>query len=662
MNKLIYALLFLFAFQTGTGQEQPFYKTYTWKYDPVYQVDPATSEEMLELKSKVVTEFIYDKDGSLVEYFLEHRVLWLNSDNAIEKFNKIYLPHSSSTELPVSRARVVNKDGKIFELDKSNIFTASDEETGNQYKYFAFEGIEKGSFIEYYYVEKRDPNYNGNRLFLQSFIQKQKVEFDFFAPKNLVFAFKTYNGLPPVTKDTLTQNKLHWTLEVAGIDKLEEEELSAYNASKAAVVYKLDQNLYNNKKDISSYGGISQNIYSYYYPEYSKKTQKAINAFIREIFKDKIPAEDVAIQKLESYIKNNVYFANGNAEELKDLDLVLKKQVANEAGMVKLYVAVLQTLDIDHELVLTCDRQELKFDRDFEASNFLQDFLVYFPKSKKYLSPVERASRYGFPPAYLTDTYGLFINEVTVGTLTSGLGKIEYIEPVTADNTTDRMLVEVDFSTEDLSNVNVHLDRGMSGYYGMYIHPFMHLVKEKDRNELIENFARNLDEAAEITNKEILNSDPELFGQKPLRFVLDFKSNAFMEKAGNKYIFKIGELIGRQIELYQEKERKLALENEFQRSYYRTIKVNIPEGYQISNLEDLNIHNTFSKESEEVLSFHSFYEIEGNVLKITADEHYKLNIVSVDRYEDYRTVINSAADFNKISLVLEPKSINQGTN
>jgi hypothetical protein len=59
-----------------------------------------------------------------------------------------------------------------------------------------------------------------------------------------------------------------------------------------------------------------------------------------------------------------------------------------------------------------------------------------------------------------------------------------------------------------------------------------------------------------------------------------------------------------------------------------------------------------------VLSFHSFYELEDNVLNITADEHYRVNIVSVDRYEDYRTVINSAADFNKVSLVLEPVSVN----
>ena len=78
----------------------------------------------------------------------------------------------------------------------------------------------------------------------------------------------------------------------------------------------------------------------------------------------------------------------------------------------------------------------------------------------------------------------------------------------------------------------------------------------------------------------------------------------------------------------------LPLENEFQRTYERTIKVTIPEGYTIANLDDINIDN---------------------VLTITADEYYKINRVPVNIYEDYRRVINSATDFNKITLVLVKK-------
>ena len=130
------------------------------------------------------------------------------------------------------------------------------------------------------------------------------------------------------------------------------------------------------------------------------------------------------------------------------------------------------------------------------------------------------------------------------------------------------------------------------------------------------------------------------------------ESDAFTQKAGRKYLFKLGELIGEQIQMYQEKERVLPLEEQYQRSYFRTINVEIPEGYVISNPDDINIKNDHIVGGKELFSFHSYYTIEDNILKITADEHYRCNIVTTDIYEAYRTVINSAADFNKITLVL----------
>jgi len=153
----------------------------------------------------------------------------------------------------------------------------------------------------------------------------------------------------------------------------------------------------------------------------------------------------------------------------------------------------------------------------------------------------------------------------------------------------------------------------------------------------------------------MFNDESELFGVKPLQFIVDFTSEAFVEKAGKKYLFKLGDIIGPQIQLYQEKERVLPLEEQFHRSYFRKININIPEGYKISNLEDINIDKSYTENGLEMFSFKSYYKLENNIVKITADEHYRENKVRVDLYEKYRTVINSAADFNKIVLLLEPK-------
>ena len=95
---------------------------------------------------------------------------------------------------------MITKSGKIVVLDDSDIHTASDEETGKQYKYFAFEGVEKGSTIEYYYVVKKYPQYKGIRITLQNTFDSKNIEFDLYSPKNLIFNFKSYNDLPAVAK------------------------------------------------------------------------------------------------------------------------------------------------------------------------------------------------------------------------------------------------------------------------------------------------------------------------------------------------------------------------------------------------------------------------------------------------------------------------------
>jgi hypothetical protein len=644
----------LCTFQMVFSQDAPYFESYDWEENPSYAVEEGSTEDMIAVKEKTVTEFYFQKKD-LVEYFLEHKVLWLNSDDAIEEYNKIYLPFSSRAELQVNKARVITPEGKLINLDQSKILTSKDEETGRTYKYYALEGITKGSFIEYMYVVKRPPSYTGDKVYIQDSYKKDKVEFDLFSPSNLLFKFKSFNDLAKVERDTLTTEKLHYKLHVAKIEKLESEYQAPYNASRAFLVYKMDKNTAGKGTDMVSYSNVSQNLYSTYYPDYSKKTKGLLRDFIKELELPENADEETIARKLDFFIKVNVYSQDVYSDDLKDLDQILTKKIANETGVLKLYIAVLRSLNVKHELVLTTDRKQMKFDTAFESTNFLTDFLLYFPKSKKYLSPNASGTRFGFPMPYMMDNYGLFMKEVVIGDFKSAVGKIKYIEPVKAEEIIDIMKVTIDFNAENLTENIVHFDRAFSGYYAMNIQPFMHLIQGEKRDELVDNFIENITKELEIQTRKIVNDDSELFGVKPLQFIVDFTTEAFVEKAGRKYLFKLGDLIGQQVQLYQEKERVLPLEEQFHRSYFRTLTINIPEGYKITNLEDINIDNSFAKNDKELFSFKSSYQLEGNTLTVTADEHYRENIVTVPMYEEYRTVINSAADFNKIVLLLEPK-------
>jgi len=654
MKPIINFILILFITSNSLAQTAPFYEGYNWETNPNYNIEES-DKDMVAIKDKIVTEF-YFEDQNLTEYYLEHKILWLNSDDRIEEYNKIYLAFSNKTSLKVSKARVIKKTGEIIELDESKILSAENEETGRKYNYFALEGLQKGSIVEYYYVIKRRPTYQGARVDIQNDYNKKAVEFDLYAPSNLLFTFKSFNLNSTVTKDETSTEKMHWQLAIKDVVGIDKEEQSPYRAALGYVMYKLHQNTANNII-ITSYNEVAQNLFAFYYPEYNEEETKLINKFAKNI---KLNNDDENEEKkariIDLYIKENIYISDNDSENLKNLSNVINTKTANETGIVKLYVALFKKFNITHEMVLTSNRTKLKFDREFEATNFLQEFLFYFPASKKYLSPSKFGTRFGFPPPYYMDNYGLFVTGYNINGKRKAFSEVKYIEGIPASSSTDEMVINVYFNKEDFSQNTITLERKLNGYYAMNIQPFMNLIPANRKNEVIdEAFAQNTDKNAKVLKRVLINEDPSLFGVKPFVVKFDISSEYFVEKAGNKYLFKLGDLIGPQMEMYQEKKRILPLEAEFNRSYYRTIKIHIPEGYKISNLDDITIKNSYTAKGKELFIFDSYYTLDGNILTVTADEHYRESIVAPEIFEAYRTVINSAADFNKVTLILEPK-------
>ena len=657
MMKNIFLLL-LFQYAISLNAQEAYYKSYSWDKNPNYKnFETNKNENIMSFKDKAIREFYFNDKNKLVEYYIEHRLLWLNSDSSIEDYNKVYLPYNSSSELLINRARVITKEGKVLELDNSKILTAEDEETKKTYKYFAFEGVEKGSFIEYYYVVKKYPSYKGKRVFIQSSYDKKNVEFDLYAPKNLIFEFKSYNGLTNVEQDTLSKEKLHWKLHLDKVDKLEKEEQSAYNASRKYLIYKLDRNTVNNTRDISSYVNVTKNIYKYLYLDLSKSETSSINKIIKYSKLSKEKDDESKIRALENYIKANYYITEINSEEYKDIKSVITNKTANEVGLIRIYIAALKSVGIKTEVVLTSDRFDIRFDDEFEADNFLNNYLLYFPSVKMFTSAKEINARLGVPPSELTDNYGLFIKEVALGNFKSGAGKIKYIDALSAEDTVDNLIIDVSFDRDNILLNNIKIDHTFSGYYASYIQPYLSLINKDDLNEFYDSLVKRVSESITINDKVVTNDKPELFGVKPFNLVANTESEAFVDKVGRKYLFKLGELIGPQMEMYQDEERNLPIESDFNRSYERIINVELPKGYSVANLDDINIDNFYEKEGKKLLEFNSYYELKENKLTVYANEYYKINRIDIENYEDYRKVINSAADFNKIILVLEPNSV-----
>ena len=126
-------------------------------------------------------------------------------------------------------------------------------------------------------------------------------------------------------------------------------------------------------------------------------------------------------------------------------------------------------------------------------------------------------------------------------------------------------------------------------------------------------------------------------------------------KKTKKYVFNLGSVIGTQSELYTNKKRINSIEIRYPNYYDYKISVKIPRGYKIEGVENININENYISNGNIIAKFQSNYSIEGNKLNISIQEFYKSLNYSKSKYNDFRKVINAAADFNKLNIVFVRK-------
>jgi hypothetical protein len=195
----------------------------------------------------------------------------------------------------------------------------------------------------------------------------------------------------------------------------------------------------------------------------------------------------------------------------------------------------------------------------------------------------------------------------------------------------------------------------LSSYYAKDIQPFYYLITGENRENLHKQMFTNINSELEPQNIRVSNHNSYDLGRKPFTIEADFETDVFIEKAGNKVVFEMGNLIGPQVQIYDSFERTLPVELEFGRYYYRNIAINLPEGYNLINADDININNVFIENGDTTMAFISSYTLKDDKLIVLCEEYYKNIDIPVEQYQEYRKVINSAADFNKIKLIFEPK-------
>lgn len=648
---ILMAVVLLTAGTKLNAQEYKFF-TFSEKAD-FNMTDQQKESEEAVLKRTYSTQYVIEENDE-GQYIFSYTARWINSDKAIKGNNKVYLAGGENTEYLYQKARVIKPNGEIVELRKSDIKEGVYEENDQKYYYFALEGLEKGSIVETANYRKQKPGYYGSLIYLQEDVDRFNQEYELICPSFLKFAFKSINGAPEVVFDTTTEEFNRWSIKLDSVKAVKQQPTMFTDVVKQGVLSKIDRNVAKNLGDLTSYGTASRSIFSNLNPEYSKSEKKKISKIAKELKFSDFKDDKSKIKAIENYLKSSIQVIESTYSSLAEIDFIFENKAANSTGMARLHVALLNLAEVGFEIVITTDRTDLRFDPEFEAYLFLDNYLLYFPNEEMFLAPSEKYLRAPLVPSEWVHNYGLFIKQVGVGDVKIPIGKVKFIDALPYDMTKDEMIVDVNFAA-DILHPNVKMEKSGSGYSAEIFQPYFHLMDEEAVSNAKKSMVEMINEEMTAEEVEIENVEVNDIGSKPFVYRFETKEHSFVEKAGNDYLFKLGLLIGPQMEMYQEDDREYDVESRNSRYYGRVITFNIPEGYEIKNLDDLKMDLRFGEEGNENLYFTSEYKIEGSKVTVTNKEYYTQIIYPKADFKDYQKIINAAADFNKIVLVIQKK-------
>lgn len=648
--KIILTLLLFINVTINYGQDFSF-KNYDWQEKPNKIEIPTlykdSKEVILDCTEKIE---IVVTGNSAKQYHLKHEKIFINSDEAIERNNKIYISFGNNETILMNKVRVLLKNGTIITLKPEDIKEEIDKERGLKYNYFAVNGLEKGAIIEKIYLLEENPDLKGNTIKMQAELPISNLNFQLIYPKNLVFKTKTYNGLSnPTLNDNEIDGKTVLTINEKDITALDDDEkYSNWDVQIKLFRYKLDANNNNGAKNLYNYKEFATNVHNRINTALDKKEQKSIEDFCATITKSNDEQEQ--IWNIENKIKKTITFERF-IDSKENLTEIIKSKQANEVDILKLYKAVLKNFKIENNVVFTTSRYKIPFDKDFESYENLNDFLLYFPNIKKYLSPKEIEFRIPLFPKYLGNNYGLFIKEKEFAGTTMAISDINFIEIPGTEISHDYMDIVVDF-TKDIANLNITSKLSFGGYSGLNMQPVKDFYPAEQYQTILKNIAENYSVKTEYKTLTASNDGVENIGKKPFVLDLTFEGKELIQMAGDKYLFSIGQIIGRQMEFYQENKRVLPVEIDYPHFYTRKIKIILPQGATIQNLEKFNMDFKTNINNKTEAAFISNYNKKDNEIVVENTEYYNIINYPLSCFEDYKAVINAAADFNKIVVIL----------
>ena len=636
--KNIVFIIILFTYTISSYSQ--YYKNYSWK-EEVDTVDVEAdhmNESSVGVFEKTIVEFVSGKfSNTILKYETHHYQIKVLNDKGVSKHSNIVIPMNEVTNLKDIRVRIIDENGELSEFDNNTINELGDFESSVNFKNFHLAGVKTNSTIEVLYTLEKQYNIHGNKILQKSYSIK-KSEF-LLIPGPTQGIIKTYS-IDSKVKDTIINTHPAKTIKIVDIPAIIDEEYAAAIANRQRLSFQCplpDDNM--NQEDY--WENIVSNISPIMFP-------KNIHPKIFEISSEVIQKNEIneynIANKIDDYVKNNFIISENDNVSLNNIDYILENKTSNDFSIIQVYTQLLTAAGINYEIVITSNRYYNRFDSEFFDPNMLREFLIYFPKEKKYIAPNRLEYRIGEAPFDLLGNYGIYIDRLL---------DFYFSEIIQSDKSYSRIKrnIKVEFERK-LKKIVIDEYQEYSGHWATNNRSLLNFSDEEGLAAFKDYLTASGIENKKVINYEIINA--ELF-QKNYNtpFIVNSKisTESLTTKIKNGYQVKIGNVIGMQSQLYEDIDRFHPIEITYPNQYDYRIVVKIPKGYSIEGLEGLVFNKSYiSLMGNKICKFESNYEINENELVISIQEYYKTLRYQKNRYNEFRDVINSAADFYNTSI------------
>lgn len=608
------------------------------------QVVKPTQEELKEPSFTVLKEVEYDYRDRETFTMSVHSRVHINNDLGVEKHNRVFIPVKKEEKsrfykglklgLVELKGRVIKPNGEIVEVESSSFKEVENLEGMGAYSIFAFEGAEVGCELEYVYTVRK------------TFASCKRIQTQENQSMRRYHLKVDFSSAMTVTSRLVKSDEI--------IEEYIDEDID-FQDSLIPAFSSISEEIFRNHVDfcITKFT-VANGHYNYFsYKQFKNNFYSKVdplNAQNRSRGRKLMKA--AGLNKKNSLEQNiglmKAYFTKVNRDRDESLTAGEKLEMMS---------LVLSKLKYNHAIYALGDPTFGKLDKDFFSYFYLDDFMIYVFDKKQLISPTcvvcapyEIAS--GDINARLVYLFTLRVNYKEAMVYPDDI-PAQALMDIDTSHTVQTMRYQVTLDTDEMA-CNYAINYHGTGYYAWFM---------RSNYRYLESFPDKMkewmDEQVDYygVDPEVKSVQMQVNADSSMSYKAEYKDDQLLEGSPQKLIFNVGMLIGTQSEMYDTVEFKHPEFMGKPHVYRYTIEIQIPQGYQASSLDDLNIkREARDKNGELTCRWTSYGEIKGDKIIVHIEEFYLKKRYELDEIEAYRKVINAAADFNKSIILFERKA------